>query len=89
MKSISPKTENPYALHCFATLYTYYIATTVLILLVRFAGTWNAAAFDTLEALANKFIAISKRSIAELTGKAVIEQTLCIIVLAQVKLYFT
>jgi len=52
-------------------------------LALRFAGTWNAAAFDTLEALANKFIAISKRSIAELTGKAVIEQTLCIIVLAQ------
>jgi len=39
--------------------------------------------FSTLEILTKKFIAVSKRSIADLTGKAVIEQTICVLVLAQ------
>ena len=52
-------------------------------LALRFAGTWNNAAFDTTEYLINKFIAVTKRSIADLTGKAVVEQTICILVLSQ------
>ena len=52
-------------------------------LALRFAGSWNNAAFETIELLINKFIAVTKRSIADLTGKAVVEQTLCILVLAQ------
>ena len=49
----------------------------------RFAGTWNASAVNVLSHLTKKLIAISKRSLAELTGRAVIEQTLCVLVLAQ------
>merc|ERR1719320_1217837 len=52
-------------------------------LALRFAGTWNNAAFETTEYLINKFIAVTKRSIADLTGKAVVEQTICILVLSQ------
>jgi anaphase-promoting complex subunit 1 len=53
------------------------------VLALRFAGTWNRAAVGALETLTKKFIAVSKRSIADLTGKAVIEQTICVLVLGQ------
>ena len=49
----------------------------------RFAGTWNAAAVEVLSHLTKKLIAITKRSLADLTGRAVIEQTVCVLVLAQ------
>ena len=38
---------------------------------------------DVLSHLTKKLIAITKRSLADLTGRAVIEQTVCVLVLAQ------
>jgi len=63
--------------------YCNIVAGAAMALALRFAGTWNNAAFDTTEYLINKFIAVTKRSIADLTGKAVVEQTICILVLSQ------
>merc|ERR1719412_296197 len=63
--------------------YCNIIAGAAFVMSLRFAGSWNQAAFDTLDSLTKKLIAVSKRSIADLTGKAVIEQTLCVLVLAQ------
>ena len=63
--------------------YCNIVAGAAFVLALRFAGTWNRAAVGTLEVLTKKFIAVSKRSIADLTGKAVIEQTICVLVLAQ------
>ena len=42
----------------------------------RFAGTWNAAAVAVLSRLTQKLHAVTKRSLADLTGRAVIEQEL-------------
>ena len=63
--------------------YCNIVAGAAMALALRFAGTWNNAAFETTEYLINKFIAVTKRSIADLTGKAVVEQTICILVLSQ------
>ena len=63
--------------------YCNIVAGAAFALALRFAGTWNNAAFETIDFLVNKFIAVTKRSIADLTGKAVVEQTICILVLAQ------
>jgi len=63
--------------------YCNIVSGAAFVLALRYAGTWNQVAFETLEHLLKKCIAIAKRSIAELTGKAVIEQTICILVLAQ------
>ena len=49
---------------------------------MRFAGTANNQAFEALFALTKKLMAISKRSVAELAGKATMEQTICIMVLS-------
>ena len=49
---------------------------------MRFAGTANNQAFEALFKLTKKLMAISKRSVAELAGKATMEQTICIMVLA-------
>jgi anaphase-promoting complex subunit 1 len=66
--------------------YCNIISGAAFVLALKFAGTWNLAAFKTLEHYIKKFIAISKRSISELTGKAMIEQTTCTLVLSQVRL---
>ena len=50
---------------------------------LRFAGTWNAAALSALTSLTARLVAVSKRSLADLTGRAVVEQALCVLVLAQ------
>jgi len=63
--------------------YCNIISGAAFVLGLRFAGSWNPAAFNTLEHLLKKLIAVSKRSIAELTGTAVIEQTICLLVLSQ------
>jgi anaphase-promoting complex subunit 1 len=63
--------------------YCNIVAGACFALALRFAGTWNNAAFETIDQLIGKFIAVTKRSIADLTGKAVVEQTICILVLAQ------
>jgi anaphase-promoting complex subunit 1 len=63
--------------------YCNIVAGAAFVLGLRFAGTWNRAAVETLDTLTKKFIAVSKRSIADLTGKAVIEQAICVLVLAQ------
>lgn len=63
--------------------YCNIVAGACFALALRFAGSWNNAAFDTINTLIDKFIAVMKRSIADLTGKAVVEQTLCILVLSQ------
>lgn len=63
--------------------YCNIVSGAAFVLALRFAGTWNRAAVTALEVLTKKFIAVSKRSIADLTGKAVIEQTICVLVLAQ------
>ena len=49
---------------------------------LRFAGSANHCAAETLNTLIQKFLKISKRSIAELAGKATMEQTICILVLS-------
>ena len=63
--------------------YCNIVAGASFLLGLRFAGTWNQSAFTVLSHYTKKLIAISKRSLAELTGRAVIEQTLCVLVLAQ------
>ena len=63
--------------------YCNIMAGACFLLGLRFAGTWNQSAMTVLSHFTNKLIAISKRSLAELTGRAVIEQTLCVLVLAQ------
>ena len=63
--------------------YCNIISGAAFVLALKFAGTWNLSAFKTLEHYIKKFIAISKRSISELTGKAMIEQTTCTLVLSQ------
>ena len=63
--------------------YCNIMAGACFLLGLRFAGTWNQAAITVLSHYTKKLIAISKRSLAELTGRAVIEQTLCVLVLAQ------
>ena len=62
--------------------YCNIIAGAALALGMRFAGTSNNQAFDALFALTKKLMAISKRSVAELAGKATMEQTICIMVLS-------
>ena len=62
--------------------YCNIIAGAALALGMRFAGTANNQAFEALFALTKKLMAISKRSVAELAGKATMEQTICIMVLS-------
>merc|ERR1719195_2293981 len=63
--------------------YCNIIAGACFVLGLRFAGTWNAAAVAVLSHLTQKLHAVTKRSLADLTGRAVIEQTMCVLVLAQ------
>ncbi len=62
--------------------YCNLIAGAALVMGLRFAGTANNEAFDTLFRMTKKLMAISKRSVAELAGKATMEQTICIMVLS-------
>lgn len=62
--------------------YCNLIAGAALAMGLRFAGTANNQAFETLFALTKKLMALSKRSVAELAGKATMEQTICIMVLS-------
>ena len=62
--------------------YCNLIAGAGLVMGLRFAGTANRAAFEALFSLTKKLMATSKRSVAELAGKATMEQTICIMVLS-------
>ena len=62
--------------------YCNIIAGAALAMGMRFAGTSNNQAFEALFKLTKKLMAISKRSVAELAGKATMEQTICIMVLS-------
>eukprot|EP00092_Neocalanus_flemingeri_P027542 GFUD01029881.1.p1 GENE.GFUD01029881.1~~GFUD01029881.1.p1 ORF type:complete len:1834 (+),score=561.65 GFUD01029881.1:757-5502(+) len=63
--------------------YCNIIAGASFVLALKFAGTWNSSCVTVLAQLTTKLIAVSKRSLADLTGKAVIEQALCVLVLSQ------
>ncbi|XP_040574760.1 LOW QUALITY PROTEIN: anaphase-promoting complex subunit 1 [Lepeophtheirus salmonis] len=62
--------------------YCNIISGAALVMGLRFAGSCNAQAFEVLHDITRRLIAISKRSVAELAGKATIEQTICVHVLA-------
>lgn len=63
--------------------YCNILAGASFVLALRFAGTWNSSCISVLSQITRKLIAVSKRSLADLTGKAVIEQALCVLVLSQ------
>jgi len=63
--------------------YCNILAGASFVLALRFAGTWNSSCMTVLDKVTMKLIAVSKRSLADLTGKAVIEQALCVLVLSQ------
>ena len=62
--------------------YCNIISGAALILGIRFAGSRNRQTFEVLYDQTIHLIAISKRSVAELAGRATIEQSICIHVLA-------
>ena len=62
--------------------YCNLLAGAAMALGLRFAGSANNCAADSLNHLIKKFLRISKRSVAELAGKATMEQTICILVLS-------
>ena len=66
--------------------YCNIIAGSCFVLGLRFAGTWNASAVQVLNTLTNKLLEVSKRSKAKLIGITLIEQTVCVLVLAQVNI---
>merc|ERR1712142_607433 len=63
--------------------YCNILAGASFVLALRFAGTWNNNCMSVLSKLTKDLVNVSKRSLADLTGKAVIEQALCVMVLAQ------
>ena len=62
--------------------YCNIVAGAALAMGLRFAGSNNSQAFETLHRITLELLAISKRSVAELAGKATIEQTICVLVLS-------
>ena len=66
--------------------YCNIIAGSCFVLGLRFAGTWNASAVQVLNTLTNKLLEVSKRSKAKLIGITLIEQTVCVLVMAQVNI---
>ena len=73
-----------FAPKCFLSRFQkLYLKLSIHFIFFRFAGTWNASAVNVLSQMTKKLIAITKRSLADLTGRAVIEQTMCVLVLAQ------
>ena len=62
--------------------YCNLLAGAAMALGLRFAGSANNCAAESLNHLIKKFLRISKRSVAELAGKATMEQTICILVLS-------
>ena len=62
--------------------YCNIVAGAALSMGLRFAGSNNAQAFEVLHRITLRLLAISKRSVAELAGKATIEQTICVLVLS-------
>ena len=62
--------------------YCNIVAGAALAMGLRFAGSNNSKAFDVLHQITLRLIAITKRSVAELAGKATIEQTICVLVLS-------
>eukprot|EP00094_Tigriopus_californicus_P004479 TCALIF_04317-PA protein Name:"Similar to Anapc1 Anaphase-promoting complex subunit 1 (Mus musculus)" AED:0.04 eAED:0.05 QI:0/0.77/0.5/0.9/0.66/0.7/10/0/1830 len=62
--------------------YCNIITGAALIMGIRFAGTCNQQAFEVLFDQTRRLVAISKRTIAELAGRATIEQCICVHVLA-------
>ena len=62
--------------------YCNILAGAALSMALRFAGSCNGQAFDVLYSLTRRLMSISKRSIAELAGKATIEQTICVLTLS-------
>ena len=62
--------------------YCNIVAGAALAMGLRFAGSNNSKAFDVLHQITLRLLAITKRSVAELAGKATIEQTICVLVLS-------
>ena len=62
--------------------YCNIIAGAALAMGLRFAGSNNSQAFEVLHRITRRLLAISKRSVAELAGKATVEQTICVLVLS-------